>query len=87
MDFKIVKDRLGLALINGNTAHIVVNYLPSLNHLERVQDVGIEIVVNKKSYHGSLAPMVAKLFKEAESEAKALATQFSGKHISLFNNR
>lgn len=86
MELRIHKDRFGMSLMDGGNACIIASYLLSLNHLGRIQDVGYEIQLNKKSYHSSLSPMINKFMAELDKEVNSLNRQFKGKSSDLFHS-
>lgn len=87
MDFIVIKSTHGYSLENGNTVYVLIHFKPSVNHLNRIQDIGIEIKVNKSSYHSSLMPKIHQLVVEANEELSRLNSEFKGTKLDIFNAR
>jgi hypothetical protein len=87
MDYEVKKTPHCVSLENGNTIYLLISFKPSVNHLDRIQDIGIVIQVNKREFHSSLMPKINQLIVEANSELKLLNSRFKGCDVSEFDAR
>lgn len=86
-EYLILKSPHGFTLESGNMVYVIIHYKPSVDHRNRITDIGIEIKVNKNNYHSSLMPKIHQLVKEANEELKSLNSIFKGSKLEVFNAR
>lgn len=87
MDYIIKKSNHCVTLESGNTTYLMISFKPSLNHMDRIQDIGIMVQVNKKEYHSSILPKITQLLSEVNSELLVLNSLFKGRLVEEFNTR
>jgi hypothetical protein len=87
MKLRLIKNRFGIYLMDGENVRIGIDYLLSLNHLNRIQDIGYEILVYKANHHSSMASIMVKFFKQVEEEVILLSKIYKGKDRELFYSR